>query len=125
MKHYEALIITAIDQAAPVAGATNAAAQKGSFEEILGKHDGKILGRNDLGKRQLGYAIKKSKEGFVTSFEFELPPENVEKLNRTLQLSDQVSKFMITVKTVVKPPKVKKRSPRRASLATAPKKVRQ
>ena len=96
MKTYEALIIfpsqTALEgQQDP----------KNSFEEIVKKHEGKVLNRTELGKRILGYPIKKSKEAYVVSFVFELAPDKAEAFRRSLQLAEGILKFTIVTKPKV------------------------
>ena len=94
MKTYEALII--LPSQFTVEGHQD---PKHVFEELIKKHNGKVLNRTELGKRLLGYSVKKAKEGYVVSFVFELPPEKVDSFKRSLQLAEEILKFTIVVKS--------------------------
>ncbi len=71
---------------------------KNGFEETLKKHEGKVISRSELGKRFLGYSVKKTREGYVVSFVFELPPAKMSEFKRSLQLAEDILKFTITIK---------------------------
>ncbi len=96
MKTYEALVIFPFQM-----GLEGHQDQKNVFEEIIKKHEGKVLNRNEIGRRPLGYPIKKSKEGYFVSFVFELSPDQVEAFKRSLQLAEEILKFTIVVKPKV------------------------
>ncbi len=97
MQIYEALVVFPSQAAAePLSDGKNA------FEEAVKKHEGKILNRSELGRRPLGYVIKKSREGYFAAFDFELSPEKVQTLAHALRLSEAVLKF-----TIVKKPKIR------------------
>ena len=100
LKQYEALIITNSQ-------ATSEGPSKPVFEEILGKQGGKVVGQLDLGRRRLGYPVKKIREGHVTNYEFELTPEKIQELTRSLELSDAILKYTLVLKP--KPLRQKKR----------------
>ena len=111
METYEALVIFPSQAAAePLSDGKNA------FEEAVKKNEGKILNRTELGRRLIGYAIKKSREGYFAAFDFELSPAKVEPLTHALRLSEAILKF-----TLVKKPKVRfARRPKTVSKPTAP-----
>ena len=96
MKQYEALVIFPSQAASELLQGG-----KGAFEEVVKKHEGKILSRSELGKRFIGYSIKKAKEGYFASFVFELSPEKVDSLKRSLQLTEDILKFTIVKKAKV------------------------
>jgi ribosomal protein S6 len=106
---YEALVIFPTQEAAGLLSEG-----KGAFDEFVKKHEGRILNRSELGRRPLGYVVKKSRDGYFATFDFELSPHQVQPLAHTLRLSEAVLKF-----TIVK--KAKARSPRRPKLASKPK----
>lgn len=97
MKTYEALVIFPF----PSAGELHQVG-KDTFEEVVKKHEGTILNRTELGKRPLGYPVRKAREGYVASFAFELLPGKMDSLKRSLHLTEGILKF-----TVVKKPKVR------------------
>ena len=97
METYEALVIFPSQAAAePLSDGKNA------FEEAVKKHEGKILNRSELGRRPLGYPVKKSREGYFAAFDFELSPAKVQPLTHALRLSEAILKF-----TLVKKPKIR------------------
>lgn len=97
LETYEALVIFPSQAAAePLSEGKNA------FEEAVKKHEGKILNRSELGRRLLGYVIKKSREGYFAAFDFELSPEKVQPLTHALRLSDAVLKF-----TIIRKPRIR------------------
>jgi len=104
VRTYEGLIIT------PIAGAAGTKDESANFESLVKKHGGNVLSRNDLGKRFLGYTVKKTKEAYVTGYDFELSPEKVEPLFKDLRLSENVLKFMITLKSLEKKPRLKRKN---------------
>ena len=96
MNTYEALVIF------PSQGVIDVLQEgKNPFEETVKKCEGKILNRTDLGKRPLGYKVKKANEGHFTSFTFELPPAKVDALKGLLNLIEDILKYTI-VKVVKK-----------------------
>ena len=97
MKTYEALII--FPSQTLVEGLQGGG--KNGFEEVIKKHEGKVVSRTELGKRFLGYPVKKAREGYVVSFVFELSPEKMEGFKRSLQLAEDILKFTITIKPKV------------------------
>lgn len=93
---YEALVIfpfqTGIDLQQGV---------KNAFEEAVKKCEGKIVNRTELGRRLLGYRIKKANEGYFVSYAFELAPDKAEVLKKAIQISEDILKCMIVRKTKV------------------------
>jgi ribosomal protein S6 len=90
---YEALVIFPSQTASDVLSDG-----KNAFEETVKKFEGKILNRSELGRRPLGYSIKKSREGYFAAFDFDLMPEKMDPLTRALHLSESILKFMILKK---------------------------
>ena len=110
MKSYEALIIFP----AQFLG-ESLQDRKNIFEDIVKKHEGKITNRNELGRRPLGYTVKKQKEGSFVSFVFELEPSKADAFRRSLQLTEEILKFTITKKEkagqILPPQRLSKRTP--------------
>ncbi len=90
MKKYDALIIFPPS----VSGLDS----KNSFEELVTKNGGTITNRTEMGRRFLGYPVKKSKEGYVAAFDFELSPDKMGELRRSLDLSEDILKYTIVIK---------------------------
>ena len=99
MKPYEGMFILP-----PEATADARKAQIASLEELIGKHRGGVLQKNEWGKRSLGYLIRKFSEGYVVVVDFEMDPTQTEAFRKALELHEAVLKFMITVKVESKTP---------------------
>ena len=56
---------------------------------------GQIVARNDWGKRRLAYPIKKITEGIYVSLQVNLPQTAVRPIERALQLSDDVLRYLV------------------------------
>lgn len=103
MRTYEALVIFP----SQVAGDLHQDA-KNLFEEAVKKCEGKILNRTELGKRPLGYPIKKATEGYFVSFAFELLPDKMGPLRQSLQLVEGILKFTMIQKPKIELPRLSK-----------------
>ena len=106
MKTYEALVI--YPSQATGEGQHDS---KNIFEETVKKYGGKVLNRSELGRRPLGYAVKKSKEGHLVSFFFEVAPDQLDALRRSLQLAEEILKFTIVAKSKMEPARPQKPVP--------------
>ena len=109
MKQYEVLIICPTQ----LSGDPTRSG-KSIFEDLIKKYEGKIVSCTELGKRLLGYAVKRQKEGNFISFVFELDPAKVDALKRALQLAEEIIKFTIIIwkkPTPIVPRPVTKRPP--------------
>jgi small subunit ribosomal protein S6 len=59
---------------------------------------GKVVKTDRVGKRRLAYPIKKKNEGFYFFLDVEMPPGAGALLERDLSLSEQILRYMITLK---------------------------
>lgn len=75
---------------------------KSVMEAIVQKQGGKVINVTDLGKRMLGYRVKKMNEGYCLVFDCELEPSSVAGLKHALQLTDEVLKFTVVTKAVLR-----------------------
>lgn len=82
---------------------------KSLFQETVKKHGGSVVQTNDLGRRPLGYSVKKTKEGYCVSFECSLPPAEANSFSKALQLVEDILKFTITVKPQFRPKRIRRR----------------
>ena len=96
MKMYEALVIFPFQT-----GLELQQGVKNAFEEAVKKHEGKIVNRTEMGRRLLGYRIKKANEGYFVSYAFELTPDKAEALKKSIQLSEDILKCTIVCKPKV------------------------
>ncbi len=62
---------------------------------MIATSGGEITARNDWGKRRLAYPIKKLNEGLYVSLQVNLPPQAVRSIERSLQLSDDVLRYLV------------------------------
>lgn len=60
--------------------------------------DGKVVEINRWGKRRLAYSINKKKEGFYYFLTLVLPPTASQEIERDLRLSEQVLRYLITLR---------------------------
>ena len=65
-------------------------------EKIIADNGGKIVGTDNWGKRKLAYPIKKNEHAVYAFYTVELPAENVQKVETTLNITDEVLRFLIT-----------------------------
>jgi small subunit ribosomal protein S6 len=56
---------------------------------------GEIKARNDWGKRRFAFPIRKINEGHYVSLQVTLPPPAVRTVERSLQLNDDVLRYLV------------------------------
>lgn len=66
------------------------------IEGIITAGGGKITNTDNWGKRKLAYPIKKQDFAIYVFYTAELPGESVQKINATLNITDEVLRFLIT-----------------------------
>ena len=66
-------------------------------EKIFSDNGGKIANTDNWGKRKLAYPIKKHETAVYVFYTVELPAENVRKVEQTLNITDEVIRFLITL----------------------------
>ena len=69
-------------------------------ESLIQKAGGKIIQRYELGRRPLGYMIRKHRDGFIFCVDFEMNPAEQEGFRRAIDLFEEVIKYMITCKEI-------------------------
>ncbi|HSX53505.1 MAG TPA: 30S ribosomal protein S6 [Patescibacteria group bacterium] len=65
-------------------------------EKIFTDNGGKVINADNWGKRKLAYAIKKQDHAVYVFYALELPTESVQKVENTLNITDEVIRFLIT-----------------------------
>ena len=65
-------------------------------EKIITENKGKITEKDNWGKRKLAYAINKHDNAIYVFYTVELPGENVVNVEKTLNITDEVIRFLIT-----------------------------
>ena len=62
---------------------------------LVNSAGGEILARNDWGRRRLAYPIRKLNDAFYVTLIVNLPPQSLRGLERALQLTEPVLRYMI------------------------------
>jgi small subunit ribosomal protein S6 len=65
-------------------------------KKIVSDNDGKITATDNWGKRKLAYAIKGNEHAVYVFYTVDFPPANVQKVESTLNITDEVIRFLIT-----------------------------
>jgi small subunit ribosomal protein S6 len=65
-------------------------------EKIFTDNGGKVTNVDNWGKRKLAYPIKKNEHAVYVFYTLELPAEGVRKVESTLNITDEVVRFLIT-----------------------------
>ncbi len=68
----------------------------GKVEKIFTDNGGNIVNTDNWGKRKLAYPIKKNESAVYVFYTVDLPAENVRKIEATLNITDEVIRFLIT-----------------------------
>lgn len=66
------------------------------IEKIFTGNGSKIVNVDNWGRRKLAYPIKNHEHAVYVFYTLELPPENVRKIENTLNITDEVIRFLIT-----------------------------
>ena len=67
-------------------------------KEVITTNGGKILNENNEGKKHLAYAIDKQNYAVYYDFDVELPTESVGKVSNTLNITDEVIRYLLVAK---------------------------
>jgi len=65
-------------------------------EKIFAQSGGEVVATDNWGKRKLAYPIKGQEFAIYVFYTVELPGEGVGKINDTLNITDEVVRFLIT-----------------------------
>ena len=68
------------------------------FSTLITDNKGEIVTADKWGKRRLAYEIKDYREGIYILVNFKGEPGTVKELDRLMKISDDILRFMITVK---------------------------
>ncbi len=101
--HYELLYIVSNkfseDEVKPIAE---------KVTKIITDNGGKITLNQDWGKRRLAYAIKGFYHGYYQLVEFDLIGESLNKVDRSLRMSNEVLRHQIVAKKIKTPEEIEK-----------------
>lgn len=65
-------------------------------KKIFTDNGGKVTATDNWGKRKLAYDIKGNEHAVYVFYTVELPPAGVQKIEQTLNITDEVIRFLIT-----------------------------
>src|SRR5579872_3222685 len=65
-------------------------------EEIFNDNGGKVVNVDNWGKRKLAYPINHHETAVYVFYTLEIPSPNVQKIESTLNITDEVIRFLIT-----------------------------
>lgn len=65
-------------------------------EKIFTENKGKVVKTDNWGKKKLAYPIKKQDHAVYVFYTVEMPAENVTKVESTLNITDEVIRYLIT-----------------------------
>jgi len=68
----------------------------GKVEKAITDNGGKIAKTDNWGKRKLAYAISKQEYAVYVFYTVQMPAENVQKLEQTFNITDEIIRFLIT-----------------------------
>jgi len=66
------------------------------IEKIFADNGGKITNVDNWGKRKLAYPIKKNESAVYVIYTVDFPAQSVRKVESTLNITDEVIRFLIT-----------------------------
>ena len=66
------------------------------IEKFIQDADGKVVKQDNWGKRKLAYPIRRQDFAVYIYWEADLPADNVAKLDRSLNITDEVLRHLIT-----------------------------
>lgn len=66
------------------------------IKKIVADNGGQITKTDNWGKRKLAYPIKKEEFAVYVFYTVELPAENIAKVEQTLNITDEIIRFLIT-----------------------------
>ncbi|MBI2798130.1 30S ribosomal protein S6 [Candidatus Saccharibacteria bacterium] len=89
MRQYEVAILLHPDLEIDIESATS------KIEKILTANGGKIVKKDNWGKRKLAYKIKKQEWGIYVFYTVELPTEAPQKITNTLRITEEVMRYLV------------------------------
>ena len=66
-------------------------------------------------KIRLAYQIKKQQEGFLICLNFQIAPENLEKVEQQLKHEKDILRYLITIKKILKPKTISQKAKTKAA----------
>ncbi len=66
------------------------------FKKIIADNGGEVTATDNWGKRKLAYEIKGNEHAVYVFYTTQIPPQGVMKIESTLNITDEVIRFLIT-----------------------------
>ena len=88
-------------------------------KKLFTDNGGKLVNSDNWGKRKLAYTIKKQEHGVYVFYTVQLPAESVRKVESTLNITDEVIRFLIVkpdLKAIAKAEAAKVEKAKKAAL---------
>lgn len=96
MRNYEAFIILK-----PILDVDNSDSVLKSVEDLIESLGGKVTKKDKVGRKRLAYEIQKFKDGFITTYLFNLSEDKVPSFKRTCQLNEDILRLVMVNRTGV------------------------
>lgn len=64
--------------------------------KLFTDNGGKVVNTDNWGRRKLAYAVKKNEYAIYVFYTVELPPAAIQKIEASLNITDEVIRFLIT-----------------------------
>lgn len=90
MRQYDALFIFPVQE-----GPEAVKDELKKIEEAVSRFGGRTLDRQDWGQRLLGYPVRKSREGRLLLWNFEMESPRLAELRKVLELDEKILKVSI------------------------------
>ena len=111
MNQYEIAVLYHPDLEMDLTKGTN------KVEKIITDNKGKIAKTDNWGKRKLAYAIKKQEFAVYVFYTVEMPAEAVQSVEQTLNITDEVIRFLVTKPDLKKAAKAEEQRAEKAKKA--------
>lgn len=82
----------------------NLTAANTRITNTLSAQGGELVARHDWGRRRLAYPIRKAIDGYYTTLYITLPPTSVRTLERSLQLMEDILRYVVVRVDKLTPP---------------------
>ena len=79
----------------PTLGEQTLTAVNDKVTKFISGYAGDIIKRDDWGKKRFAYPLQKFTEGFYQVIQLNLPPTAVHELERSLQLTEDILRYLI------------------------------
>ena len=81
-----------------------------NLQEIAARFGGKVISHQDMGKRSIGFRIKKNTEGNYVYIDLDLEPAKVVEFKKALTLTEDILRYSIFLKPPPRPASTYKKS---------------